>query len=198
MVVEFEDHLDSRDYRVWQPTQYREVPPEDKNPIAFVNPPALLAWQLDRILRWGYLIDIMIEEYGYDDSYYLLALGIIAQETQGDETNVGCDFNNLGEACGVGVMAIVPREWTNTTAALKNPRINISIGLWMYDVIYERALELNFKPGKDATRAALAAFNCGWTSLLADNCFSFGGWTYADKVLNYWIPLLETRIGELE
>jgi len=40
-VTEFEDHLETRSYRVWQPTQYREVLPEDKNPISFVNPPPL-------------------------------------------------------------------------------------------------------------------------------------------------------------
>ena len=180
-----------------EPT-YREVPEENLNPIEWVNPPGLLEWQLDYILRWETLIDIVIQEYDYPEEYKMLALGIIAQETQGDEKVAGCDFNDLGEACGVGVMAIVPRSWTNTAAALMNPRINISIGLWMFDIAMSNAVEkYNFRPGREATRAALAAYKCGWTSLLADNCFSFGGWLYADKILNYWIPLLETRIKEL-
>lgn len=177
-----------------QPNQYREVPPEDKNPIQFVNPPALLAFQLDNILRWGVIIEATIIDHDYPDEYYMLALGIIAQETQG--VNMECQ-QWRDEICGVGLMAITPSSWTNTEAKLKNPRINIAIGLWMFDSALKRAVDdFNFRPGREATRAALAAYNCGWASLLADRCAWFGGWAFADKILNYWIPLLETRLGE--
>lgn len=177
--------------------QYREVPPEDKSPIDWVNPPLLLNWQMDNILRWGTLIDIVIYEYNYPPEYQMLVLGIIAQESQGDENIVCMPWRD--EICGIGLMGVTPAAWTNTAAALENPRINISVGTWIFDVAMRRAIrDFNFKPGREATRAALAAYNCGWVSLLDERCASFGGWTYADKVLNYWIPLLEERIGELK
>ncbi len=168
------------------------------NPIEWVNPPALLDWQMDYILRWGTLIDIVIAEYDYPEEYRMLALGIIAQETQGDEKAPCNDFDTARGNCAVGVMAITSLSWTNTAQELMNPRVNISVGLWLFDIGMRRAVkDFNFRPGRDATRAALASFNCGWTSLLADNCFSFGGWTYSDKVTQYWIPLLQERIDEL-
>ena len=177
--------------------KYREVPPEDKNPIDWVNPPLLLNWQMDNILRWGNLIDIVIYEYDYPPEYYMLVLGIIAQETQGDPKAACLQWRD--EVCGVGVMAVTPAGWTNTGQALQNQRVNISVGTWIFDVAMRRAIEdFNFRPGREATRAALAAYNCGWDSLIENRCADFGGWTYADKVLNYWIPLLEERIGELE
>lgn len=180
----------------WQPIQYTEVPPEDKNPIQFTNPPALLAWQLDNILRWGVIVTATRIDHDYPDEYYMLALGIIAQETQG--INMECQ-QWRDEVCGVGLMAITPSSWTNTEAKLKNPRINIAIGLWMFDSAMQRAVEdFNFRPGRDATAAALAAYNCGFKSLLANKCAYFGGWTYSWKVLNYWIPLLEERIEQLK
>lgn len=191
--------LDGGYHYSYVPPVYRSVPEENKNPIAWVNPQPLLNWQLDRILQWGTIIDLMIAHYDYPEEYRMLAFGIIAAETQGDHKNVGCDFNNLGQACGIGVMAVVPRSWTQTARNLMNPRINISVGLWMFDSTMKQAVDkYNYKPGREATRAALGGYNCGFKSLVADRCYSFGGFTYSDKVLNYWLPLLETRLQELQ
>jgi len=40
----------------------------------------------------------------------------------------------------------------------------------------------------------LAAYNCGWDSLNAGKCLSFGGPAYADKVLEFWLPFFEEEI----
>lgn len=188
--------IDFRDIPRVPYVHYREVPPEDKNPIEWVNPPWLLDWQMDNILRWRKIVDLMIEAYDYPDEYFMLTLGMIAQESQG--IDMEC-IQWRDEICGIGVMAVTPKSWTNTKEALRNPRVNISVGMWIFDIAMHRSVDgFNFKPGREATRAALAAYNCSWKSLLTDRCASFGGWTYADKVLNYWIPLLETRLEELE
>jgi len=40
-------------------------------------------------------------------------------------------------------------------------------------------------------RTALAAYNCGWESLEEDRCIDGGGWDYADKVMTFWLPIVE-------
>ncbi len=182
-------------FAVLSPVQYNDVPIEDLNPIEWVDP-----WQTkERITTsWLPIIESVLESGDYPNVTAILMLGIIAQETGGDASVVGCDFNGLGAACGVGVMAIAPQPWTGTISQLMNPTYNIGVGISMFNTIYDQALEHGFRPGRDATRAALGAYNCSWKSLLADRCYSFGGFTYADKVLNYWLPLLEIYLEEQE
>ena len=174
-------------------TDYRPVPPEDKNPIEWVDP---FQNKERQVVRWKPIIDAVLATGDYPNADAMIIMGIIAQETGGDPNVEGCDFNNLGDACGVGVMAIAPQSWTGTKAQLMNPTYNIGVGISMYNTIYNQALEHGYRPGREATRAALAAYNCGWKSVLADKCYSFGGFTYSDKVMNYWIPLLQIYLGD--
>lgn len=60
----------------------------------------------------------------------------------------------------------------------------------MLETIMQQAYEKGYR-GRDALRASLGAYNCGWKSLEADRCFGFGGYAYADQVLNYWYHLLK-------
>ena len=164
---------------------YLPVPAENKTPIEWVNPIGIQEMQRRDIMQWDWEVSIVLENY--PESYRMLILGIIAQESQGLEQE--CQ-QWRDEVCGVGLMAITPREWTGTVEELSDPLYNIYTGAWMLDGAMKRAIEYGFRPGRDATRAALAAFNCGFTSLLANKCASFGGFVYADVILNYWIPLL--------
>lgn len=174
---------------------YHAVPPETTI-VEYVFPDHILKWQLARITRWQSLADRVLEDY--PDVPRIIVMGIIAQESQGDPRLV-CDFNGMGEMCGVGLMQVVPRPWTGTKEQLFNPLFNIYNGVWILDSAMKKAVsEYNYRPGDESTRAALAAYNCGWESLHEDRCYYFGGWAYADKVINYWIPLLQGELNDEE
>jgi hypothetical protein len=166
---------------------YRAVPPENLNPIEWVDP-----WQTKErwTTSWKPIIDNILDGEKYPYVSNLMVMGVIAQETGGDPNAKCNDFDTSRGTCAVGVMAIAPVPWIGTKAQLMNPTYNIEAGISILNTVYEQALGHGFRPGREATRATLAAYNCSWESLLADRCYSFGGWAYADKVLNYWTPLL--------
>lgn len=177
---------------------YREVPPM-VDPNFFVQPDGILYWQAGYISRWDNIINLYLPNRPELD--LLLVLSVIAQESQGDEKLVTYDPDFLNNSLpGVGLMMISPKPWTGTIPWLLSPLNNISVGSYILNVTIRDAREVhNFAPGLDSIRAGLAAYNCGWTSLLADRCWYFGGWAYADKVLLYWYPmLLERYEGEFE
>ncbi|KKN33278.1 hypothetical protein LCGC14_0805280 [marine sediment metagenome] len=174
--------------------QYRYTPPEDKNVITFVNPPRILAWQMGRIVRWKYIVDDVLARNDYPYATDIIVLGIIAQESQGDNYAECNDFDTKRGTCAIGLMALTPGNCGLTAEQLKNPAKNIECGTRIINQIIEQAIEKGFQPGRDATRAAMAAYNCSWASLLADRCYSFGGWTYSDKV-DYWTRLLQDYLG---
>lgn len=177
---------------------YREAPPM-VDPNFFVQPDKLLDWQAGYISRWDDIINLYLPIRPELDLF--LILSVIGQESQGDEKLVAYnpDFTN-NPAPGVGLMMITPRAWTGTTSWLLLPLNNISVGSFILNTTIRDATEIhNFAPGLDSVRAGLAAYNCGWVSFLADKCYSFGGWTFADKVLLYWYPMLLGRYeGEVE
>ncbi len=171
---------------------YSYVPEENLYSDEWVNPPRLLRWQMKRIVSWNGIIDTVLDKYPHATN--MLVLGIIAQETQGI-ANLECnDFDTRRDTCAVGVMGILPGRCGLSASQLENPTKNIDCGTRMINQIYEQALDKGFEPGRDAIRASLGAYNCGWKSLLTNNCYSFGGFAYADKVLNYWTPLIENYL----
>lgn len=145
-------------------------------------------WQLSQVVKWREAVEFFMEDdHTYDP---IIILGIIGQESGGDPSLV-CDFANMGMMCGVGLMQIVPREWTPLPHQLFHPFVNIRYGERMVHQILNDAVQMyGFESGYDALRAGLGAYNCGWVSLLAERCYDFGGYTYADNILNYWIPVL--------
>ena len=177
---------------------YREVPPM-VDPNFFIQPDGILAWQAGYISRWDKAVNLHLPFRPELD--LLLVLSVIGQESQGDEKLVSYDPDFLNNSLpGVGLMMISPRSWTGTVPWLLLPINNISVGTFILNSTIRDASEVhNFAPGLDSVRAGLAAYNCGWTSLLANKCYWFGGWAYADKVLLYWYPmLLERYEGEFE
>jgi soluble lytic murein transglycosylase-like protein len=153
---------------------YLAVPEENLNPIPYVAPLYIWEWQMGQIMRWSPIVDDTLETGDYPNVGPMLILSMIGQESQGNQE----EYKNL--------MGIVARSWLGTEKQLENPTYNISVGISMINTIYDQALEHGFRPGREATRAALAAYNCGWDSLLIDRCLDVGGFAYADKVLNYW------------
>ena len=181
----------------FSPTQqFNFLPPEDKDPIAFVNPPKIWKWQMGRIASWLPTIETVLERNDFPHASPMLILGIIAQETQGDP-NAECNgFDSARGTCAVGVMGIMPGTCGLTAAQLKDPYKNIECGSRVINQVIEQAIEKGYRPGHDAIRAALAAYNCSWESFEANRCFDFGGLTYADKINWYWLIHLTNYLNE--
>jgi len=133
---------------------------------------------------WRYIVDRFTEEYDLDAD---LVLAVMAKESNCE------NLKSSQDGLSVGLMQIVPRSWTMTKAYLENPVWNIWQGMRFMSVIYSS--EQN-----DGTwRTALAAYNCGWTSLNDGKCHAGGGYAYADRILGYWFPLMRaSRMGAVE
>ena len=89
----------------------------------------------------------------------------------------------MDDGVSVGVMAVTPRPGWWTKEQLQNVRVNIYAGM----NILANAIEQS----DGDIRTALAAYNCGWESLNANECIPSGGYAYADSVLYFWFPRFE-------
>ncbi|KKL92689.1 hypothetical protein LCGC14_1882150 [marine sediment metagenome] len=168
--------------------EYRAVPEEIYFPDKWTDP-----WQTkERVtFSWKPIIDDILAGGEYPNVDYMLILGMIAQESGGYLDAQCNDFDTERGTCAVGLMAVSPAQCGFTEEQLKDPVRNVNCGIRIINTVYNQAIEHGFEPGREATRAALAAYNCSWPSVLANRCFSFGGFAYADIIGNYWFPLLE-------
>jgi hypothetical protein len=103
-------------------------------------------------------------------------MAVMAQESHCDKWAT--------DGVSIGLMQITPRPWTLKEELLWDPKWNIWQGMKM---LYANITNEEQNPEHDVARA-LAAYNCGWTSLNANVCLDFGGWAYAAEVLNFWLP----------
>lgn len=87
----------------------------------------------------------------------------------------------------VGLMQVTPASWTTTRERLLDPATNI---YWGMRILWLTLHDEENNPTGDM-RVALAAYNCGWDSLQAGKCLSFGGYAYADIVLDFWLPYVQ-------
>lgn len=125
------------------------------------------------------LVEGWYDEFPIDPN---IVLAVMAQES-------ACNPNEMSDDgySTIGLMQIAVKPWTLAEEYLWQPRWNIWQGMYMLNANINNEEE---NPEKDMHRA-LAAYNCGWTSLNADVCLYFGGPVYADKVLYYWLPYFE-------
>ena len=137
-----------------------------------ISEPAPPAWLLWNVRRWEPLVERWRPDF--PDVPTEIVLAIIAQESQG--------FPYLGpdEHGSVGLMQVTSRSWTATVEELKQPALNIYLGMWILNSALQQS--------DGDMRRALAGYNCGFEGLDAGHCGSSGGWAYADRVLNYWLP----------
>lgn len=105
----------------------------------------------------------------------------MAQESQGDAYVEGVDGAN-----SIGLMQIIARSWTGTKEQLKRPEYNTFVGMRMLHAILDKA--------DGDIRLALAAYNCGWEGVEQEDCGRYGGLEYADKVLEYWVPVFRAEL----
>lgn len=133
----------------------------------------------DRCEQYRGIVEQVYEEYPVDPS---LVLAVMAQESACMRFSVSDDGHHT-----IGLMQIAVKPWTPSEYELYNVRINIEWGMYLLHSAVNHPEE---NPNRDIHRA-LAAYNCGWTSLNAGKCLYFGGPAYADKVLNFWLPFFE-------
>jgi hypothetical protein len=105
-----------------------------------------------------------------------VVMAVMAQESHCDKWAT--------DGLSIGLMQITPRPWTLREDLLWDPKWNIWQGMKMLHAnIYN-----NLENPEHSVARALAAYNCGWTSLNANACLDFGGWQYAAEVVNFWLP----------
>lgn len=83
-----------------------------------------------------------------------------------------------------GLMQVTPRPGYFTKEELSDAAISVYAGMSILADALEQSGDM---------RTALAAYNCGWDSLRMDSCIPGGGYEYADKVLGYWLPLIQSK-----
>lgn len=111
----------------------------------------------------------------------------MAQESQGFPYVIAEDLWG-----STGLLQVGPRSWIGTRTQLLDPAYNVYMGMSMFSDTLEKS--------DGDIRRALGAYNCGFVGLDADRCGSRGGLAYADRIIEYWIPVfrasLWTRAGE--
>ncbi len=132
-------------------------------------------------MRWTPFVLQFHEDNASLDPAWVFA--VIAQESMGEPDVVGGD--RVGS---VGLMQIAPFAWRPSARELLNPGINIRWGMGILSELYSRGENI---------RWTLAAYNCGEAGVAADRCGRFGGYAYADKILELWVPIFRTELNNL-
>jgi len=131
-------------------------------------------WLIRNVIQWLPLVERWHPDFpGLDPAW---VLGIIAQESQG--------FPHVSDVTGshaIGLMQIIPRSWTGTRSQLEQPGFNLYVGMRMLSATLEQT--------EGNLRRALGAYNCGFVGLDAGRCGRYGGYAYADRILEYWVPV---------
>ena len=146
-------------------------------------------WKVRRVLTYKRNVEwwlAMEKEPDHDflwltDEYIPLILAVMAAESGGDPKLVS-------SAGAIGLMQVIPRSWTASESRLFTPSINIYWGMYILD----RSLNL----AEMDLRYGLAYYNCYIEKVHNDGCGSKGGVHYADKILTFWLPLIEEGIKE--
>jgi len=157
--------------------------PDLKQLPATEEPPP--EWLVRNVVNWLPLIHRWHEYFPALDPAWILAL--IAQESQGDPYAISDD-----QWQSTGLMQVGPRPWLGTQEELLNPATNILTGMSMLnDTLNQTNGNLRF---------ALAAYNCGFAGVEKNWCGTYGGYAYADRIIDYWLPIfrdtLWVRAGE--
>jgi soluble lytic murein transglycosylase-like protein len=123
---------------------------------------------IERVYRWQPLVE---EECPNEDP--LLILSMIAQESGGNPKAIREEGEDLAS---VGLMQIMTFWWRPPKSWLMIPENNVQYGCRILDQI------------EGDIRYKLAVYNCGEVGVEANKCGAYGGYAYADRILNYWYP----------
>ena len=135
-------------------------------------------WLVPNVTRWLPLVERWHPDFpGLDPA---LVLAVMAQESQGFPYLESTDGHN-----SLGLMQVIPRTWTGTEKQLREPAYNIFVGMKI----------LNFSVHEWGTRLGLAHYNCSEDGVANDACGSAGGLRYADRILEYWLPMFRAELS---
>jgi len=153
------------------------------NEDAFIEPSPLHPVSIQNTMRWVTLIERWMPDFE-DTLDVPLVLSVILKESKGDPHAV--DESGLGDS--VGVMQVIPKTWIPCYSTLVSENgkdeygCQIYAGMWLLDKTIIKA--------DGDIRYALAAYNCSFVSVDADNCYPWGGYVYADIVLDVIYPVM--------
>ena len=148
-----------------------------QSPAQEKSPPE---WLIRNVIRWLPLVERWYSEFPELDPAWVL--GMIAQESQG--------FPHVSDVTGshaIGLMQIIPRSWTGTRTQLEQPAFNIYVAMRMLSAVLDQT--------DGNLRRTLALYNCGEVGLDAGRCGRYGGYAYADRIMDYWIPVFRVRLA---
>ncbi len=89
----------------------------------------------------------------------------------------------------VGLCQIAPFPWRATQGELLNPSVNISFCMSILNQLMVRY--------HGDLRMSLAVFNCGEEGVANDRCGRYGGFKYADVVINHWLPIFRQELRKV-
>lgn len=152
-------------------------------------------YAIERVMRWTVLVQRWMPDFT-DTLTEPLVLAVMAKESKGEMNAV--DVTGLGDS--VGVMQVIPRQWVPGSYCIGEPRCNIYAGMWYLDTVIHKAREVRLEENPDGpsefipedTRLGLALYNCG-LAVLEDNCRFWGGYVYADMVLDELLPIFQEQ-----
>lgn len=116
----------------------------------------------------------------------ILVLAVMAAESGGD-------YELVSYAGACGPMQVIPKPWYpfSANAICSSTWANLIMGMRILigaiDMADKRGLDLNY---------ALAFYNCSEESVMNDLCGEKGGLNYAEDVLNFWYPLIRSKLEE--
>ena len=134
------------------------------------TPFALPYFALPQAEYWRPVVDQYISEFPNLEVDWVIA--VIAKESWGNRYMLN---ENRDGTVDVGLMQVTADRWAGAYEDLHHPNYNVWTGMWILNQTLEKT--------DGDLRWALAAYNCGFASLEADRCYSWGGWVYADQVL---------------
>jgi soluble lytic murein transglycosylase-like protein len=116
-----------------------------------------------------------------------LVMAIIAQESRGDPWVT----RDEGKYESVGLMQIMNFDWRPPSKWLIKPENNI---FWGCNILRQLFARRDNQPPYNLTYdldTILAVYNCGEVNVKANRCGGFGGYYYAEQILDHWKPLFD-------
>ena len=123
------------------------------------------------IEQWRELIETAARRNGLDPS---LLAAIVQVESGGDPD--AARYERFVDATSIGLMQIMTFPYRNLSPGLLlDPAYNLNYGARLFASVLKNA--------DGDTRLALALYNCGAEGVRRNLCGKYGGYRYADKVL---------------
>lgn len=149
-------------------------------------------YALNLVVPWGAAVEHFMDGeptvylFETEDLGIALILAVMANESGGR-------MEIVSSAGACGLMQVIPKNWfpENAHELCESPFANIRAGMRILqgaiDIAQERNEDLFY---------GLAYYNCSFAGVHSDGCGPTGGLNYADHIIGFWLPRVETRLAE--